>query len=185
MFSRVSLFAAAAVSLALLAPTGSASAADLPVKAKPVADLPFFLLIDDRVTFSYIFSGTDPNQFSRNPNGTINGKTEKQVYSFTHFDIWGLGTNFFTISMFKSGHNDPASPCTSPGTITDPFTGFTNHPTARVRPKSTACSDRPSAGTRSSIPRPSPWGRCITFRSKSAWMPTPKMTSTLRPSVMS
>jgi hypothetical protein len=128
MFSRVSLFAAAAVSLALLAPTGSASAADLPVKAKPVADLPFFLLIDDRVTFSYIFSGTDPNQFSRNPNGTINGKTEKQVYSFTHFDIWGLGTNFFTISMFKSGHNDPASPCTSPGTITDPFTGFTNHP---------------------------------------------------------
>ena len=41
-------------SLALLAPIGSASAADLPVKAKvkPVADLPFFLVIDDRVTFS-------------------------------------------------------------------------------------------------------------------------------------
>src|ERR1035438_7231882 len=62
MSFRVSLFAAAAASLALLAPTGSVSAADLPVKvkAKPVADLPFFLVIDDRVTFSYIFKGTDP-----------------------------------------------------------------------------------------------------------------------------
>ena len=44
------------------------------------------------------------------PNGSINGKTAKQVYSFTHFDTWAYGTNFFTISMFKSGHNDPASP---------------------------------------------------------------------------
>jgi hypothetical protein len=129
MSFRVSLFAAAAASLALLAPTGSASAADLPVKAKvkPVADLPFFLVIDDRVTFSYIFSGTDPGQWSRRPDGSINGKTEKQVYSFTHFDAWAYGTNFFTISMFKSGHNDPAAPCTSPGFITDPFTGFTPH----------------------------------------------------------
>src|SRR5205085_5686829 len=119
MSSRVSLFAAAAVSLAVLAPTGSASAADLPAKAKakPIADLPFFLVIDDRVTFSWMPKGTDPGAFSVQPNGTINGKTEKQVYSFTHFDAWAYGTNFFTISMFKSGHNDPASPCTNAGTI--------------------------------------------------------------------
>jgi hypothetical protein len=129
MSYRNKAFAAAVLSFAALAPVSFASAADLPTKAvKPVADLPFFLIIDDRVTFSYIFSGTDPGQFSRRPDGTINGKTEKQVYSFTHFDAWAYGTNFFTISMFKSGHNDPAAPCTSPGTITDPFAGFANHP---------------------------------------------------------
>ncbi len=54
--------------------------------------------------------GTDPGMFTVNPNGTINGKTTKQVYSFTHFDVWAYGTNFFTISMFKSDHNDPACP---------------------------------------------------------------------------
>ena len=108
--------AAAALSLATFAPVGFANAADMAVKAmKPPPDLPFFLVIDDRVTFSYIFSGTDPGVFSRNPNGTIDGKTPKQVYSFTHFDAWAYGTNFFTISMFKSGHNDPASPCIQPG----------------------------------------------------------------------
>jgi hypothetical protein len=80
------------------------------------------------VTYSYIFSGTDPGVWSRKPDGSIDGKTAKNVYSFTHFDIWQYGTNFFTISMFKSDHNDPASPCTSPGTITDPFNGFTNSP---------------------------------------------------------
>ena len=78
-------------------------------KAKPVADLPFFFVIDDRVSFSWILKGTDPGQFSVNPNGTINGTTAKQVYSFTHFDAWAYGTNFFTISLLKSGHNDPAS----------------------------------------------------------------------------
>src|ERR1700730_5461083 len=112
MFSRVSLFAAAALSLALLAPTGSASAADLPVKAKvkPAADLPFFFVIDDRVTYSYIFTAAQPGMWSVNPNGSINGTTPKQVYSFTHFDAWAYGTNFFTISLFKSGKNDVAGP---------------------------------------------------------------------------
>ena len=119
MSSRVSLFAAAAVSLAVLAPTGSASAADLPAKAKakPIADLPFFLVIDDRVTFSWMPKGTDPGAFSVRPDGSINGKTAKQVYSFTHFDAWAYGTNFFTISMFKSDHNDPASPCVNAGVL--------------------------------------------------------------------
>ena len=101
----------------MLLPAGFASAADLPVKAKakPVADLPFFLLIDDRVTASYIFTAAQPGMWSRNPDGTVNAKTAKQVYSFTHFDIWGYGTNFFTISMFKSDHNDPANPCINAG----------------------------------------------------------------------
>jgi hypothetical protein len=124
MSSRFSAFAVAAVSLALLAPSGSASAADLPVKAKPVADVPFFLVIDDRVTFSWMPKGTDPGAFSVQPDGSINGKTAKQVYSFTHFDAWAYGTNFFTISMFKSDHNDPANPCTNAGVIFNPGTGI-------------------------------------------------------------
>jgi hypothetical protein len=117
MFYRHGAFAAAALSLAMLAPAGFASAADLPAKAKakPVADLPFFFVIDDRVTYSYIFNAAQPGMFTVNPNGTINGKTTKQVYSFTHFDAWAYGTNFFGISMYKSDHHDPASPCTQPG----------------------------------------------------------------------
>src|SRR5450432_3312569 len=117
MSYRHGAFAAAALSLAMLAPAGFASAADLPVKvkAKPVADLPFFFVIDDRVTFSWMPKGTDPGVYSFNPNGTTNGLTAKQVYSFTHFDAWAYGTNFFTISMFKSDHNDPANPCINAG----------------------------------------------------------------------
>src|SRR6476660_2227292 len=112
--------AATALSLATLVSAGYASAADMAVKAPaPAAELPFFLVIDNRVSFSWMPKGTDPGMFSVNPNGSINGTTAKQVYSFTHFDLWAYGTNFFTISMFKSGKNDPASPCVAPGlTIT-------------------------------------------------------------------
>jgi hypothetical protein len=58
---------------------------------------------------------TDKRNPTVNANGPINGTTAKQVYSFTHFDAWAYGTNFFTISLFKSGHNDPASPCINAG----------------------------------------------------------------------
>jgi hypothetical protein len=127
MSYRHGAIAAAALSLATLAPTGFASAADLPVKAaRPAPDVPFFLVIDDRVTYSYIFKGTDPGDWSRRPDGSINGKTAKSVYSFTHFDAWAYGTNFFTISMFKSDSNDPANPCSQVGIIQGPgFVGST------------------------------------------------------------
>ena len=117
--------AAAALSLATPLLAGFASAADLPVKAavKAAPDVPFFSLTDNRVTYSYIFSGTDPGVFSIRPEGSINGKTAKQVYSFTHFDAWAYGTNFFAVSVYKSGHNDPASPCTNAGVVVDPGTG--------------------------------------------------------------
>jgi hypothetical protein len=119
MSSRHTAIAAAALAFAAFAPAGFASAADLPVKAvkAPPPDLPFFLVIDDRVTFSWMPRGTDPGAFSVKPDGSINGKTAKQVYSFTHFDAWAYGTNFFTISMFKSDHNDPASPCSNVGVL--------------------------------------------------------------------
>lgn len=108
--------AAAALSLTTLLPAGFASAADLVVKAqKPIADVPFFFVIDDRVSYSYIFNAAQPGAYTVRPDGTVNGKTAKSVYSFTHFDAWAYGTNFFTISLYKSGHNDPASPCTNAG----------------------------------------------------------------------
>src|SRR5262249_3728955 len=129
MSFRNSAIAVAALSLAAFASSGFARAADVPVKAaKKAAELPFFLLIDDRVTFSWMPKGTDPGVFSTRPNGSINGTTAKQVYSFTHFDIWQYGTNFFTISMFKSDHNDPANPCTNAGVITSPLAGFATVP---------------------------------------------------------
>ena len=107
---------AAVLSLATLAPASFAGAADMALKTvKPIVDLPFFLVNDNRVTFSYIFTGTSPGMFSVNPNGTLNSTTAKQVYSFTHFDAWAYGTNFFNVSVFKSDHNDPASPCIAPG----------------------------------------------------------------------
>ena len=126
MSYRTKAIAAAALSFAALAtiaaPTGSAVAADLPVKvkAKPIVDVPFFFVIDDRVTYSYIFTAAQPGMYTINPNGSINGKETKQVYSFTHFDAWAYGTNFFTASLFKSDHNDPATPCIAPG-LTDSF----------------------------------------------------------------
>ena len=118
MSFRFKAIAAAALSLATLATSGLAQAADLPVKAaKKAADLPFFLVIDNRVTYSYIFNASQPGMWALKPDGTVNSKTTKQVYSFTHFDLWGYGTNFFTISMFKSDHNDPAGPCTNAGVL--------------------------------------------------------------------
>jgi hypothetical protein len=122
MSYRYKAIAAAVLSVATIAtaaPISLARAADLPVKAKakPVPDIPFFFVIDDRVTYSWMPRGTDPGVFSVNPNGTINGNTSKSVYSFTHFDAWAYGTNFFTISMFKSDHNDPAAPCINSGVL--------------------------------------------------------------------
>lgn len=117
------ILVAASISIAA---AGHAVAADVPVKAKPVKsapDLPFFLVIDDRVSFSWMPKGTDPGVYSIRPDGSVNGTTAIQVYSFTHFDIWAYGTNFFTISMYKSDKNDPANPCTNAGVIFNPGTG--------------------------------------------------------------
>jgi hypothetical protein len=109
-------------------PFGSAAglAGDLAVKANPAPpDQPFFSLIDDRVTFSWEPKATDPGVYSRNKDGSLNSTTALQVYSFTHFDIWKYGTNSVNVSLFKADHNDPASPCTNAGIVTNPGTGIT------------------------------------------------------------
>lgn len=77
-------------------------AADMPAKAAPVImvpDNPFFGVNDNRLTYAYLPEATDPG---------VPGKTAKQVYNFSHYDVWAYGTNLFTISLNKSDHNDPA-----------------------------------------------------------------------------
>jgi hypothetical protein len=84
----------------------AAAAADIPTKAATaVPDLPFFYVNDNRLTYAYIFNGTDPG---------VTGNTAKQTYAFTHFDTWAYGTNFLNIAMYKSDQNDPANGCKGP-----------------------------------------------------------------------
>lgn len=100
--------AATLLSLTAMVPTGSAGAADMasmPVKAKPIPDLPFFLLIDNRFTYAYQWGAVDPG---------VTAKTTKQVFAFTHFDVWTYGTNFFNIGLEKAGKDSPANPCADP-----------------------------------------------------------------------
>jgi len=70
--------------------------------AKPIADVPFFFVNDNRLTSAYEFTATSP--------GTTD-KTAKQVFAFTHFDVWAYGTNFINVELLKSDHADPAAPC--------------------------------------------------------------------------
>ncbi|MBR0828564.1 hypothetical protein JQ596_23800 [Bradyrhizobium manausense] len=103
MPSRHQIVAALALSLAALGSINSANAADFPVKAvPPVADVPFFFVNDNRLTYAYLPSGTDPG---------LADKTAKQVVAFTHFDAWAYGTNFINMLYLKSDHADPAGPC--------------------------------------------------------------------------
>jgi len=131
---------AAALSLAAFASADLQGAADLPVRPKTAADA-VLSGIDDRVTFSWMPKGTDPGVFSVRPDGASTGKTAKQVYSFTHFDAWAYGTNFFTISMFKSDHTILPIPARTRALLLIPGRVATA-PTARARPKSMVCSAR-------------------------------------------
>jgi hypothetical protein len=120
--------AAMAVALAATTLAGAAFAADMtmPLKAPPPVVAPFFLVNDTSVSFTWYPNATDPGVCAGNTGnfpvagannkdgfcqGSSNGFSKYQG-SVTHFDVWGYGTNFFTISMFKSDHNDPAAPCT-------------------------------------------------------------------------
>jgi hypothetical protein len=96
--------------------TGGARAADMPTKAVfKTPEAPFFIVNDNSMSYSYVFKGAVP--------GT--GYTPKNVYSFTHFDVWAYGTNFFNMDYLKatkggfSGsplqgtafYGGPAAPC--------------------------------------------------------------------------
>ena len=99
MLRNLTLAAAAAT----IATVGMASAADLPSKKGPaaaVAPAPMFFVNDNTISYSYQFNATDPG---------VKGKFGKNVFTFTHFDVWAMGTNFFTVDLLKSPLQDPAS----------------------------------------------------------------------------
>ncbi len=109
MKSRVLL----AATIAVVAGLSGAKAADMPnTKSAPAAPAPapFFFVHDHTVSLSYQFNATDPGVF--NASGSTFPKT---VLNFTHFDVWGYGTNFFTIDLLKSTAKDPSAPCGGPG----------------------------------------------------------------------
>jgi len=103
---------AALAALAAAAFTGAAGAADLPTKAaKPAAaPPPFFLVNDNSITYHYEFTATNPGA----------GRMPKNVLTYTHFDVWQYGTNFFNVDWLRAnnggrafpfGHGTPAMPC--------------------------------------------------------------------------
>jgi hypothetical protein len=94
---------------------GSASAADMPVKEKkppPPPEAPFFFVNQNSLSYSYAFTANNPGA----------GKTPKDILSFTHFDVWAYGTNFFNVDWLKATNGAappngaPAAPCDFNGT---------------------------------------------------------------------
>jgi hypothetical protein len=120
-----SLFAtttAMAIAFAATISSGSASAADLPVKAQkppPPPEAPLFFVNQNSLSYSYAFTANNPGA----------GKTPKDVVSFTHFDVWAYGTNFFNVDWLKATNGKappngtPAAPCDRLGT--SDCSGFT------------------------------------------------------------
>jgi len=90
---------------------GAAFAADMsmPVKAPPIKDVPFFLVNDTSVSFTWYPNATDPGVCAGAvPDGFCSGNSfSKYVGSATHFDVWAYGTNFFNVDYLKSSKNDP------------------------------------------------------------------------------
>jgi hypothetical protein len=41
----------------------------------------------------------------------------EEAYAFTHFDAWAYGTNLINLALYKSHHNDPATPCAPGGWV--------------------------------------------------------------------
>ena len=88
----------------------------MPDEVKPPEAVPFFLQIDNRGTFAYQSTATQPG---------VTSKTAKQIFEFSHLDIWRYGTNLVIVDLLKSDHADPAAPCLSPNGPTTGCAGAT------------------------------------------------------------
>ncbi len=113
--NSLSASATLAIAVATIAWAGSAFAADMPVKEKkppPPPEAPFFLVNQNSLSYSYAFTANNPGA----------GKTPKDILSFTHFDVWAYGTNFFNVDWLKATNGAappsgaPAAPCDFNGT---------------------------------------------------------------------
>jgi hypothetical protein len=109
VFSGVAVLAAAVSAAAL----GCANAADMPVKAPPpVPAVPFFIVNDTSVSFTYYADATDPG-VSGGSNvvpGGISGQGNtfaRYTGSIDHFDVWQYGTNLIHLDLEQYGPQDP------------------------------------------------------------------------------
>ena len=103
--NSLSAYATLAIAVATFAWASSAFAADMPAKEKkpPPPEAPFFFVNQNSLSYSYAFTANNPGA----------GKTPKDILSFTHFDVWAYGTNFFNVDWLKAtnGATTPAAPC--------------------------------------------------------------------------
>ena len=77
-----------------------ALAADMPVKAvKAVSPAPFFFVNDNSISYHYEFMANNPGV----------DKTPKHVLTFSHFDVWAYGTNFFNVDWLKATSRTPTA----------------------------------------------------------------------------
>lgn len=90
----------------------SAHAADVPLKAKPPAPVPFFFVNDTSVSFTYFPNATDPGVAGSSaitPGGIAGQKNSFARYqgSIDHFDVWQYGTNLIHAEFNQYGTQDP------------------------------------------------------------------------------
>jgi hypothetical protein len=78
----------------------------VPAEAEPNA--PTFIVNENALGYHYEFTATNPGS----------GRTPKNVFTFTHFDVWTYGTNFLNVDGLKAtnGTTTPAAPCGFPNT---------------------------------------------------------------------
>jgi hypothetical protein len=100
-----------ALAAALAAGTmGYAHAADMPVKTVPA--VPFFLVNDNAVSFTWFPNATDPGvpggagSVAGGIPGTGNTFSRYEI-DLTHFDVWQYGTNFIGFFGQQYGSQDP------------------------------------------------------------------------------
>jgi hypothetical protein len=110
--SAKSALLAAAVSVAAI---GYANAADMPLKAPPpVPAVPFFIVNDTSISFTYYPNSTDPGVAGGSNSFATPGGVSGQGNSFgryqgslDHFDVWHYGTNLIHAEFDQYGPQDP------------------------------------------------------------------------------
>jgi hypothetical protein len=82
----------------------------IPAPAETAPGAPTFVVNENALSYHYELNATNPGA----------GRTPKDVFTFTHFDVWTYGTNFLNVDGLKAtnGETTPAAPCGFPNTET-------------------------------------------------------------------
>ena len=123
--------------------------------------------------------------WSANPNGTVNSKTAKQVYSFTHFDLWQVRHQLLHHLAVQVGSQRSGQPVLQRRHRRE---SVRRHRSGQLRGRQRNLRPVPldrrlERALRHQDVHAS--GRCTTSRSKSAWMPTPRTATSPPPSATS